>query len=94
MLRLSWGCDNFEELEAKYKKSVSTKNNLMHKAKADARETRHGSRYRFISQKRALKIDELEDWLGTKESEGSNIESNNEKVSNRLFKLYDLSMKQ
>ena len=70
---------NFEELKAKYKKSVSTKNSPMHKAKADAKEIRQDSRYRLISQKRALKIDELEDWPGTKESEGSIIESNNDK---------------
>jgi len=80
---------NFEELKAKYKKSVSTKNSPMHKAKADAKETRQDSRYRLISQKRALKIDELEDWPGTKESEGSIMESNNEKESSRMFKLYD-----
>jgi len=80
---------NFEELKARYKKSVSAKNSPLHKAKEDAKESRQESRYRFVAQKRALKIDELEDWPGNKVSENSEVESN-DKESNRLFKLYDV----
>jgi len=82
---------NFEELKARYKKSMSAKNSPLHQAKTDAKESRQDSRYRFVAQKRALNIDELEDWPDKKETNDSEKSvGSNEKESKRLFKLYDV----
>ena len=80
---------NFEELKARYKKSLSVKNSPMHQAKNASKESRQDSRYRFVAQKRALKIDELEEWPGSNNADKTDAEGN-DKESNRLFKLYDV----
>lgn len=82
---------NFEELKARYKKSVSAKNSPLHQAKTAAKESRQDSRYRFVAQKRALNIDELEDWPDNKDTKDSEKSvGSNDKESKRLFKLYDV----
>lgn len=80
---------NFEELKARYKKSLSVKNSPLHQAKIAANESRQESRYRFVAQKRALKIDELEEWPENENIDKKELDSS-EKESDKLFRLYDV----
>ena len=80
---------NFEELKARYKKSLSVKNSPLHQAKIAANESRQESRYRFVAQKRALKIDELEEWPENENIDKKELDSS-DKESDKLFRLYDV----
>ena len=80
---------NFEELKQKYKKSLN--NSLTHVSK-DAKEkvtaSRQENKFRLVSQKRSLKVEELEDW-----PEEASLKSTDEKLeaaSKEVFHLYDV----
>jgi len=80
---------NFDELKARYKKSLSVKNSPMHQAKIATEESRQESRYRFVQQKRALKIEDLEEWPENESSTNKEVDIK-EKDSKELYRLYDV----
>ena len=82
---------NFEELKQKYKKSLSNSStNVSKDAKAKVAASRQENKFRLVSQKRSLKVEELEEWP-EEESQKSAVD---EKVSasstKELFHLYDV----
>jgi len=83
---------SFEELKERYKKSCSVKNATEEGAKA-ARENRDEQRFRLISQKRAIRIEDLEDWpeddTGEKEENKEGL-VDGKGASKELFRLYDV----
>jgi len=80
---------NFDELKARYKKSLSAKNSPMHQAKIAAEESRQENRYRFVAQKRALKLEDLEEWPENENNDKPEVDSN-DKESKELYRLYDV----
>ena len=80
---------NDEELRARYKKSVTVKKSPLEQAKNALKESRQESRYRFVAQKRTLKIGELEEWPGNNSCDKLDA-GGNDKESNRLSKVHDV----
>eukprot|EP00092_Neocalanus_flemingeri_P027720 GFUD01030091.1.p1 GENE.GFUD01030091.1~~GFUD01030091.1.p1 ORF type:complete len:355 (-),score=120.56 GFUD01030091.1:119-1183(-) len=80
---------NFEELKQRYKKSLSVKNSPMHQAKLATEESRQESRFKLVAQKRALKIEDLEEWPENENSDKPEVDSN-DKESKELYRLYDV----
>lgn len=82
---------NFEELKLKYKKSLSSKQ-VDKEVKETVKENRVESRFRLVAQKRALKIEDMEEWPNDavepdSKSQKSEAGSQEEK---ELFHLYDV----
>jgi len=76
----------FEELKERYKKSLSAKNSPLHQAKLDTQDSRVERRFRLVSQKRAININNLEEW-----PENDPMECDTEATAKEsLFRLYDV----
>jgi len=78
---------NFSELKEKYKSRVSSDSPVV-KVRAEAREARGEGRYRIVNQRRAINIENLEEWPETEEEESGKGEGGGE--SKDLFHLIDV----
>jgi len=72
---------NFEELKQRYKKSLLAAGNAHEKMKAATVEKRTESRYKFVAQKRAIKLEDLDSAADSGTSS---------KDSKELFHLFDV----
>merc|ERR1719234_334305 len=84
---------SYEELKERYKKSCTSSTKLAGvKDREASREARDEQRFRLVAQKRAIKLDDLEDW-GEEDEE---VEEEKEgsppvkELGKELFELYDL----
>ena len=80
---------NFDELKLKYKKSISS-NKVEKEVKETVKENRIESRYRLVAQKRALKIDDIEDWPSDEPETKSKKSETGSQEEKELFHLYDV----
>jgi len=80
---------NFEELKQKYKKSLTNSStNVSNDAKERVTASRQENKFRLVSQKRSLKVEDLEEW-----PEDASQKSTDEKVAaatKEVFHLYDV----
>jgi len=80
---------NFEELKQKYKKSLTNSStNVSNDAKERVTASRQENKFRLVSQKRSLKVEDLEEW-----PEDASQKPTDEKVAaatKEVFHLYDV----
>jgi len=78
---------SFEELKENYKKRFSAKPDHLEQAK----DNRDENRFRLVSQKRAIRLEELEDWseVGEHGQKNEDTESSVEDTK-ELFRMYDV----
>ena len=84
---------NFEELKNRYKKSLNNKSgsSTTKEAKSKAsEESRQDQRFRLVAQKRALKLEELEEWPLESEDKKETPKSEDSSEDKELFHLYDV----
>ena len=84
---------NFEELKNRYKKSLSSKSgsSAIKESKSKAsEESRQDQRFRLVAQKRALKLDELEEWPSEADDNKETPKSEDDSEDKELFHLYDV----
>ena len=80
---------SYEELKERYKKSCISTTKLPGAKDRGAREARDEQRFRLVAQKRAIRLDDLEDW--GEEEELEEKEGMPPVMEGReLYKLYDL----
>jgi len=81
---------SYEELKERYKKSCISTTKLPGANDREAREARDEQRFRLVAQKRAIRLDDLEDWA-EEEDEVEEKEGTPPVMEGReLYKLYDL----
>ena len=82
---------NFEELKEKYKKSLSrnTKDASKQKAKSEISSHRQESKFRLVSQRRSLRLEDLEDWPQD-DREAEPLEGDIDSKEKELFHMYDV----
>ena len=82
---------SYEELKERYKKSCSSATKLPGAKDREAKEARDEQRFRLVAQKRAIRLDDLEDWGEEEEDEVEEKEGTPPVMEGReLYKLYDL----
>ena len=82
---------NFEELKQKYKKSLSkSSTNVSKDAKEKVAASRQENKFRLVSQKRSLKVEELEEWPEEESQKSKADEKVTTSSTNELFHLYDV----
>ena len=82
---------NFEELKQKYKKSLSkSSTNVSKDAKEKVAASRQENKFRLVSQKRSLKVEELEEWPEEESQKSKADERVTTSSTNELFHLYDV----
>ena len=86
---------NFEELKQRYKKSLNTTaaNHAAatKEAKSKVGDARQDHRFRLVAQRRALKLEELEDWPEPEEEAAQTKDAETETSPDKeLFHLFDV----
>lgn len=76
-----------KELKERYKKSLNAKTSSIEQSKTEISEKREDKRFKLVSIKREIKLNELEDWPDSG-VQTPQVEKN--ETSNNLFHIYDL----
>jgi len=80
---------SMQELKERYKKSVSAKNSPIHQVKENAKLARMEGRFKLVSQKRAINIEELEEWPED-HKDGKETVEDTTREGDSLYRLYDV----
>ena len=86
---------NPHNFKNRYKKSLSSKSgsSALKESKSKAsEESRQDQRFRLVAQKRALKLDELEEWPSEAADKKETPKSEEDSEDKELFHLYDVDL--